>query len=174
MEDLFIERIYRQRKNIWDQLKVLGLFALYFICIFVVLMIPVLFFLLPFVAIGGGYLVFILALYSNLEHEYIVTNGQLDIDRIYGKRRRKRFFSIDAKDIEILAPTSDSAYPEYQKNSALKKLDLSSRSSERQWFLVGSYKGQRMLILVDGDQKVLEGLWRYSPSKIHYRPGDKA
>lgn len=40
----------------------------------------------------------------NVEYEYIVTNDDLDIDKITGKRKRKRLISIDLKSVDEFAP----------------------------------------------------------------------
>ncbi len=40
----------------------------------------------------------------NIEYEYIVTNDDLDIDKISGKRKRKRLMSFDLKSVDEFAP----------------------------------------------------------------------
>ena len=40
----------------------------------------------------------------NVEYEYIVTNDDLDIDKISGKRKRKRLISVDLKSVDEFAP----------------------------------------------------------------------
>ena len=40
----------------------------------------------------------------NVEYEYIVTNDDLDIDKIVGKRKRKRLISVDLKSVDEFAP----------------------------------------------------------------------
>ena len=40
----------------------------------------------------------------NVEYEYVFVNGDLDIDKIMNKARRKRMFSVDADQMELLAP----------------------------------------------------------------------
>lgn len=40
----------------------------------------------------------------NVEYEYIVTNDDLDIDKISGKRKRKRLISIDLKSVDYIGP----------------------------------------------------------------------
>lgn len=39
-----------------------------------------------------------------IEYEYIFTNGDLDIDKIMGKDKRERRYSIDCKKIEFFEP----------------------------------------------------------------------
>lgn len=43
----------------------------------------------------------------NVEYEYIVTNTELDIDKIIGKRKRKRMINVDLTRTEDLAPLGE-------------------------------------------------------------------
>ena len=38
----------------------------------------------------------------DLEYEYLYVNGDLDIDKIMGKQKRKRVFSMNVNDLELL------------------------------------------------------------------------
>ena len=51
---------------------------------------------LPLILVGAGaiYLGYILFCNTFVEYEYIVTNNDLDIDRISGKRKRKRLITL--------------------------------------------------------------------------------
>lgn len=40
----------------------------------------------------------------NLEYEYIITNNEMDIDKIIGKRKRKRMITVDINRAEDFAP----------------------------------------------------------------------
>lgn len=44
----------------------------------------------------------------NVEYEYIITNNEMDIDKIIGRRKRKRMITVDFQRAEDFAPyTSD-------------------------------------------------------------------
>ena len=62
------------------------------VCVFA----AVLFGFLPLiiVAVGALYLAYILFCGTMVEYEYIVTNNDLDIDKITGKRKRKRLVTL--------------------------------------------------------------------------------
>ncbi len=44
----------------------------------------------------------------NVEYEYIVTNNEIDIDKIIGKSRRKRLITLDISAAEAFAPYGSS------------------------------------------------------------------
>ena len=51
----------------------------------------------------------------NVEYEYVFVNGDLDIDKIMNKARRKRMFSVDADQMELLAPVGAVELMQYKK-----------------------------------------------------------
>ena len=53
----------------------------------------------------GGY---ILITNMSVEYEYIVTNGEMDIDKIIAKRRRKRLITVNARTFERFGPFKES------------------------------------------------------------------
>lgn len=50
--------------------------------------------LIIIVAVGACYLAYLLMGNTFIEYEYIVTNNDLDIDKISGKRKRKRLITV--------------------------------------------------------------------------------
>ena len=46
----------------------------------------------------------------DVEYEYLFVNGDLDIDKIMHKARRKRVCSVNINDVEILAPADSSDF----------------------------------------------------------------
>ncbi len=55
-------------------------------------------------AVGSFWLVKYLWGSTCVEYEYIVTNDDLDIDKIIGKRKRKRLITVNLKTVTELAP----------------------------------------------------------------------
>ncbi len=52
------------------------------------------------IAVGVGYLAYFLASKLNIEYEYSVTNGEVDVDVIIAKNKRKRLITFKASEIE--------------------------------------------------------------------------
>ncbi len=101
----------------------------------------------------------------NLEYEYAVTNGDLDIDMIIAKRKRKRLFSANCKDFEILARVSHEKFNE-AKNIANKIIAVSSKDSQDIYFLTMHYKEARTLVLFEPDERMLKAFKTYIPKKV--------
>ena len=69
-----------------------------------------------------------------VEYEYLVTNGEIDIDRITAKRRRRRLVSFKARDIERIGLYSKEAV----RGTSFSKTYMvnSSDKEEGIWFAV--------------------------------------
>ena len=100
----------------------------------------------------------------DLEFEYLYINGDLDIDKIMGKEKRKRVFSTNVKEIEIMAPIS---YAELKPYERLKKLDFSSGMDNQKVFgLVANHKGENVLVLFEPNETIIKGMKYLAPRKV--------
>lgn len=68
-------------------------------------------------ALVGGY---IFATRVHVEYEYAYTSGQIDIDVIYNKTKRKRIGTYDSEQLLCLAPKGSVALDNYPKDIAVK------------------------------------------------------
>lgn len=167
-ENTFIEVIIRQKKKPLDFLKIAGAILLYIVLLFVSLMFDFMLFLMPFIIVGGAALVWWVVTSTSREFEYIVTRGDLDVDQITAQRKRKRIYSVKAKELEMMAAVRSDEYRSFQ-NQTLKVLDLSTNDkSEDNWFIVSKYGDSRVMALIDPSEKVIRAIHRYAPSKVRY------
>lgn len=101
--------------------------------------------------------------FLNLEYEYLLYNGDLDIDKIMGMQRRKRVFEIKAKDIEVLAPTDSIELQQYEQ---LRAYDCSSNRGNKTYELVANHKGQLVRIVFEPNEAILQIMKMYEPRKV--------
>ena len=136
----------------------LVLIVLMFVGIVVFSVLAVLLFepLLFFVAFGAAAGAFALLKYGDLEHEYIWIEGQLDIDRIYGKSRRKNMARIDAEELLLIAPEGSGELTHYEQEAS-KRLNCSSRIPQNKKYKV-AYNSSRGITVVtfEPDQNLLD------------------
>lgn len=104
MQDIFIEYLVKKQGNIQTTLlKLLIVLGTVIVLIAAFLFggaLGSLSFLVPLIVIGAVYGAYYLITSMNIEFEYAVTNGELDIDQIISQRKRKRIISIDCKAVE--------------------------------------------------------------------------
>lgn len=62
------------------------------------------------VGFGSVYGAYLLITNMNVEYEYIVTNGEMDIDKIIARRKRKRLLTANARSFESAGPYNHQAH----------------------------------------------------------------
>lgn len=110
--------------------------------------------------------------YLNVEYEYIFTNGELDIDIIYDLARRKRVFTMNMKQFEIMAHVEDKNH-EGTFAGAQETRDYSSGviGSNTYAFLT-VYEGKKVKVIIEPNDKMLKAFSGVlTRRKLHLRSG---
>jgi len=111
---------------------------------------------LPFLGLAMAFGVYVLISRRNLEYEYIFTNGELDIDVIYNKSRRKRLFSSSVKQFEIMAHVEDGEH-RHALSNATKTRDYSSGIvGPNTYAFITSYEGERLKIIIEPNDMMIK------------------
>jgi len=156
--DIFVERIVTKKKGLKEYLKALGIIL---IALLAAMVVTVYFFpegivIIAYVAIAYAAKFFIGNL--NVEYEYSLTNGDLDIDKIINQRKRKPLFSTTCKDIEQMAKLSSSQYNESIAKAPLIIKAVSSMDSPNVYFAVINSNGRKVTLYFEPDEKMLKNL----------------
>ncbi len=106
---------------------------------------------------------------TDIEYEYQFFSGQLDIDVIYGKKKRKRAKRFDMKKIEALAPLKSDKLAYYNGNSKLKVIDYSSAYPNRNKyaFIISGDEGVVQKVVFEPSEEMINAIRQYVPSKVH-------
>ena len=166
--DTFIEKIVAKKKNATDSLITMGIILGSIILIFILMNIQILSQLGIglFLAVGIIYLAYRLITSRNVEFEYVVTNGDLDIDKIVSRRKRKRIFSGSCKEFDIVARVSSSDFTQASQNIKTKIDASSSPSSPDAFYITMNYKGERTMVIFEPDERMLNNFKTFIPRKI--------
>ncbi|NLZ81692.1 MAG: hypothetical protein GX913_07850 [Clostridiales bacterium] len=118
-------------------------------------------------AVIFGYITYRLFMNWDIEYEYVFVNGELDIDKIMGKSRRRRCLTIDMEDIEIIAAEGSHFLDSY-KNKKCKQMDFSSSIKENKKYLIyGNHKNESTRIVFEPNEKMLDNMRSVSPRKVN-------
>lgn len=114
------------------------------------------------VLFGGSYL----TKSMNLEYEYILTNNELDVDKIMNKERRKRCFTIDLKEINVMAHIDDAVRkPEFER--AQKIIDISSgEKGKNTYVIVATVKDELTQVIIEPNDAMKKEIFKQAPSKV--------
>lgn len=167
--DVFIEKIVQKQKDAKDIASIFGIWLLALIVsYFAVVLIPAFGIM---VAAGVIYGAWYLATSLNLEFEYILTNGEMDVDKIIARRKRKRLFSVKGKDFEIFAPYTESYKNDYNSQAIKKKFyALSSLASPDAYFAIFEHKEfGKTLLVFEPDDRMISSFKAINPRRVFER-----
>ena len=105
----------------------------------------------------------------NIEYEYIVTNSELDIDKIMSKRGRKRLVTVDMHDVKLMASIDDDTCNDVYKNPPenVKVLNYSAlHENLSTYFMDCMVDEKRTIVVFQPTDKMVEALWKYNPRAI--------
>ena len=186
MEDIFLEHLVQKKKTVVDNIRTvciitggviltLGLLAL-------MLMLAVSFgtpegggarqivFTIGLLLIAAVWYLIIFLLNSfKIEYEYIVTNNEIDIDKVLAKKGRKHLITIDIHNATIMARTDDAENNQAYKNppEGVKVLNYSAMSDTGfTYFIDCNVEDKRTIVLFQPTQKMVEALWKYNPRAV--------
>lgn len=159
--DAFTEQIVVKQKGgkEWGMLILAALLAVLDVVLAIVLFLLFPQFMIASFAvlIGGGYGIFMLVVYQNIEFEYIVTNGDIDVDRIVGRRSRKRIVSVAGRKIETLEPYKPANMNGRQFDRTV--MAATSLESPNLWmFTYRSKKNGHTIVIFEPNDKVKKEL----------------
>lgn len=165
-DDTFVEELVVRRATAGSVLirTLLILFGLLF-AMFGFLLIPYVFPLcLAIVCVA----VWFLFRAQYVEYEYAFTNGDLDVDRIAGKRSRKQVVSIPASQIRVMAPYQAEYEVEVAPYQVSRKHDVSaSPRAAGRWFLIYEpYEGDYGFLVFQPTERLRTAMKKYLGERL--------
>lgn len=167
--DSFIEKIVVRKKSPGDMLQIAGISIIGILVLFVSLFIQLdasLGFIRILIWFGIIYGMFYIIRSKNIEYEYAVTNGEMDIDKIVAQRKRKRIFSGHCRNYEIVAMIRSGHYNRNHEMIPDKITAVSSMNDEDVYFLVTQYNNKRTIVYFQPSEKMLKAFRTYIPGKV--------
>jgi len=103
----------------------------------------------------------------DLEYEYLYVNGELDIDKIMSRTKRKHAASYSINQAEVVAPVKSHELDYYRQDKNIKVRDFSSREPEAGIFaMIISREDKREMILFEPNEVILNDMRRIAPRKV--------
>lgn len=170
--DIFLEYIVARKKDVKQIAMIAGMLIGLMLLLFVSL-----FFLMTqigsivfMIDAGLVYLVYWGITSFNIEYEYIVTNGEMDIDKITHRRKRKRIITVHAKTFDIVAPVGDPQFRGEENSNVTRVIDVAREpNSERAYFALFSKDGQRIKLIFEPTDRMLDAFRTFVPRNVHKR-----
>ncbi|MDR1001513.1 MAG: hypothetical protein LBL96_12085 [Clostridiales bacterium] len=168
MGEVFKEQLVKRQNTSQDTFKRVGIVIAALILVLVCSFVPLVQDFLLFVMFGAAFGAYALMSMLNLEYEYAFTSGELDIDVIYNKSRRKRVFSGLVKDFEVMAHVDDKQYAGEFHGATETKDYGSGKTSPNSYAFLTTYKGSRTKIIIEPNETMLKAFQTVlTPRKLH-------
>lgn len=170
--DIFTEFIVKKKKETADYLIAAGLIFAALLLTFIFLFTIVskyLFGMGLLLAVGAWWGAIYLIRMRNVEFEYILTNAELDVDKIMARRRRKRVISVNFKEIEVCARIHDPDFKrQYDNKEGVTILNLAGDLAEENvYFADFSKDGAKKRILFQPNEKIIESVKKLNPRAVN-------
>lgn len=102
----------------------------------------------------------------NIEYEYIITNGEMDVDRIIGKEKRKRMITFDLRRVEEAGVYNSEAAKRLGTQSFADKLMACDSREVNRLYLVTRQKKGLCLVVIAPNEKMAGALERVIPPSV--------
>jgi hypothetical protein len=168
MNDVFKEQLVKKASTTKDTLIRVGLVVV-LVLIFLIstMIIPGISFMLTAAAAFGAY--YLMSMLK-VEYEYLFTNGELDIDAIYNKTRRKRLFTGDVRNFEVMAHIDDKMHTGDFTSAAETKDYGSGVTGNNTYAFLASYKGKTQKIIFEPNEMMMQAIsTMLTPRKLFKR-----
>lgn len=101
------------------------------------------------------------------EYEYIVTNGEMDVDKITSRRKRKRLLTVKFNEMDIMAPMGGEHKNEYESKSG-KDIDASISPDEKgnYFIILRTTKSGLVRLIFSPNEKIIKSAKSFAPRKV--------
>ena len=168
MQDIFVEQLVRRTPTAATRLlQALVLLAL------VLLILPLCFspmalLAVPLGVIAGFFAARWLLRRLQLEFEYSLTNGELDVAMIVGRQKRQEMLSLRSSAIQYMAPVCPAHQSEFENPGIQTTFNaVSSDHSDQRWFLLFQQDGRLCRLIFEPKAELVDGLERFAPVVVH-------
>ncbi|XOQ44740.1 MAG: BPH-5 domain-containing protein [Clostridium sp.] len=161
--DIFVEQLIKKKFGLKDYLFISAvlLVSVVLAIVLAVLVPPLAIFIWAGIVYGDYY--FITS--RNLEFEYSITNGDITIDKIIYRRKRKRVISVDAHTVEEMGKYDSSKHS--GKTYTERIFASETDSGENAWFFTARHpqKGN-VLVVFSPNEKTLDAIRPFLPRQV--------
>ncbi len=165
MSDLYSELLVKKEPTAKDAVFKFGSIALtVLLALAGILVFPV--FLIAAVVVGVLAYMFIIPS-TDLEYEYLFVNGEMDVDKVMAKSKRKRMKTLNITEADIVAPPDSHRLDYYNNNQRLKVVDYSSGNPRHKRLAVILRDGKELCkFIIEPDESMAKSIKNSAPGKV--------
>ena len=169
--DIFVEQIVKKPADgkVWTIRILIGLAmgVLLAVSLFVLFIIPILGLAMAFGIFWGG---FRLITNSDCEYEYIVTNGEIDVDKIIAQRKRVRLITAKAPTFEAFGEYTDNTPDTDSDVTVVNAVGVNESSAETKTYYADFKHASagNVRLIFSPEERVVEAITPFLSSQLKY------
>lgn len=166
--DVFVEYLVKRRGSASDIIKKVGLVAA------AAVLFAFLLFITPFAgpfsffsimaACGVVFGAYYLITAMNVEYEYIMTNHEIDVDKIIAQRKRKRLVTVDVSSFERFCPFHPQEHNLADYDNCIMAC-IAPDAPQTYCAMFQHHKLGRTLLVFNPDERILKGIKQTLPRR---------
>lgn len=164
-QPIFVEERYQQKRNILDYFRLIGflLLTIGLVALIIFCFWAYVFPFIPIIIVAWIYFGYRLFISTKREYELILTNDQLDIDMIHGKKRRKRLFTINCREVQSFFQKNNQS--EYDtKTKGCTSFDCSKLPDDPlNKVIIWMEKGRPSSVIITPSEEMTRQIEKYIP-----------
>lgn len=154
--ELFREILIKKELTLKDKINtILYIAIVLFLSVFGVGINSFVFMFAPFVFAMSFVAIYYIIVYRYTEFEYILVNDELDVDKILGKRKRKRLITIKKGDIVSVGIVGSDDY-EYYRRRSRKVVRAVSDEKKKDNCYIALNNSEDTLVVIDNNDILSE------------------
>lgn len=104
--------------------------------------------------------------YASVEYEYLYMGGNLTVDEVFNKSRRKTLMETNREELVLIAPKSSTSARDELRGDC-KIMDISGAGAENlKYAYIFSRNGQKHCFYIEMTEQLLREMRYHSPSKV--------
>lgn len=116
-------------------------------------------------AVGAVYGAYFLITSMNVEFEYSVTNGEIDVDKIISQRKRRRLVTVNCREAEAFGRYTPAEHQNKSYNT--KILACADPASGDCWYITARIKDKGLvLVVLNANDRMLESIKTFLPRSV--------
>lgn len=163
MKDVYVEWLVSKQRSVTDNIIRVASLMLTILClVFYILTFNVVVMLAMVVL---GLFTFFAYRYTDVEYEYVYVSGELGIDRILAKSKRKRMETLNVQSVEIMAPLNSHRLDGF-KHRKLREYDYTTGVKNTHGHVFALYCDNKK-ILIEPNRELAEAIRDAIPHKAY-------
>jgi len=165
MGDVYREIMVKRPQSAGDTIKKILLIAV--VVVTAALAVLTMNVLLLGLAVALGFVASYLISSLKVEYEYLYVNGDIDVDKIMNKQRRKRYLSLPLSELVMLARSGSHELDTYRSGGSVRSIDLTSGTGDA-LICEAVYQTEKetRIVALELEPALIQDIRRRAPRKV--------